>query len=104
MVQEEYTLWFSNRLYTWYVTYPVVWETIYNTTKRSAGKPWPVDTSKFLEPTVRSGFRRCIAAEEPDLVISVHPILQCIPLANFMPAKPPRPIPFLTCVTDLGDG
>jgi 1,2-diacylglycerol 3-beta-galactosyltransferase len=43
-------------------------------------------------------------AEEPDLIISVHPILQCIPLASFMPSKPPRPIPFLTCVTDLGDG
>jgi len=102
--QEDYTLWFSNRLYTWYVTYPAVWEYIYNTTKSTAGKPWPVDTSKFLEPTVQGGFRRCIAAEQPDLVLSVHPILQCIPLANFMPKRPPRPIPFLTCVTDLGDG
>ena len=48
---------------------------------------------------MQSGFRRCIAAEQPDLVLSVHPILQCIPLANFMPENPPRPIPFLTCVT-----
>ena len=103
-VLEDYTLWFSNRLYTWYVTYPQVWEYIYKTTKSTAGKPWPMDTSKFLEPTVQGGFRRCIAAEEPDLVLSVHPILQCIPLANFMPKRPPRPIPFLTCVTDLGDG
>jgi UDP-N-acetylglucosamine:LPS N-acetylglucosamine transferase len=103
-VLEDYTLWFSNRLYTWYVTYPPVWEYIYKTTKSTAGKPWPMDTSKFLEPTVQGGFRRCIAAEEPDLVLSVHPILQCIPLANFMPKRPPRPIPFLTCVTDLGDG
>jgi hypothetical protein len=103
-VLEDYTLWFSNRLYTWYVTYPVIWETIYNTTKKAAGTSYWTDPSKFLEPTVRPGFRRCIAAEQPDLVISVHPILQCIPLANFMPAKPPRPIPFLTCVTDLGDG
>jgi UDP-N-acetylglucosamine:LPS N-acetylglucosamine transferase len=102
-VLEDYTLWFSNRLYSWYVTYPVVWKTIYNTTKATAGKPWPIDTSKFLEPTVRSGFRRCIAAEKPDLVLSVHPILQCIPLDGFMPANPPRPIPFVTCVTDLGD-
>ena len=148
-VLEDYTLWFSNRLYTWYIKYPVrlavlvhalvffhthththtrththahththanlshihapqvVWETIYKTTKWTAGKPWPLD---FVAPsmpgtwTVQSGFRRCIAAEQPDLVISVHPILQCIPLASFMPKKPPRPIPFLTCVTDLGDG
>jgi UDP-N-acetylglucosamine:LPS N-acetylglucosamine transferase len=103
-VLEDYTLWFSNRLYTWYVTYPPVWEYIYKTTKSTAGKPWPMDTSKFLEPTVQGGFRRCILAEEPDLVLSVHPILQSIPLANFMPKRPPRPIPFLTCVTDLGDG
>lgn len=102
-VLEDYTLWFSNRLYTWYVYYPVVWATIYNATKSSSGKPWPIDTAKFLEPTVQAGFRRCIAAEQPDLVLSVHPILQCIPLANFMPANPKRPIPFLTCVTDLGD-
>ena len=106
-VLEEHTLWFSNRLYSWYVTYPVVWETIYNTTKSTHGKPWPIDTSKFLEFTVRAGFRRCIAAEKPDLVLSVHPILQCIPLASFMPPNElyaaPRPIPFVTVVTDLGD-
>ena len=106
-VLEEHTLWFSNRLYSWYVTFPVVWETIYNTTKSTHGKPWPIDTSKFLEFTVRAGFRRCIAAEKPDLVLSVHPILQCIPLASFMPPNElyaaPRPIPFVTVVTDLGD-
>mmetsp|Transcript_713 Transcript_713/g.1147 ORF Transcript_713/g.1147 Transcript_713/m.1147 type:complete len:475 (+) Transcript_713:233-1657(+) len=103
---EDYTLWFSNRMYNWYTTYPIVWGTLYKHTKSTAGLPWPVDTSKFLEPTVRSGFRRCVEAEKPDLVISVHPIMQAIALSHFMPKtwrKKGMKIPFLTCVTDLGE-
>ena len=73
--------------------------------------PWTGDLSKKLMTACRENnleeVRRCIAAEKPDLVLSVHPILQCIPLASFMPPNElyaaPRPIPFVTVVTDLGD-
>ncbi|EKX35197.1 hypothetical protein GUITHDRAFT_146693 [Guillardia theta CCMP2712] len=115
-VLEDYTLWFSNRLYNWWVAYPHVWANIFHHTKRTSEK---VDrtggyaggtTAKILEPTVRSGYRRCLAAEMPDLVVSVHPIMQVIPLEHFMkvanPAKPQdrsKRIPFVTCVTDLGE-
>lgn len=99
-ILEEYTLWFPNRLYNWYTIYPVVWGTIYTTTKKTNGGPWLTDPAKFLSPTVVPGFRRCIEAEDPDLVISVHPIIQCVPVSSFVR----NGAPYITIVTDLGEG
>lgn len=77
-VIENYTPWFSNRLYNvsshivpyfasfmirsfqMFVFFPTVWGTIYKTTKRTHGLPWPIDPVKFYEPSILEGFTRCV--------------------------------------------
>lgn len=51
----------------------------------------------------QSAFRRCIEDHDPDLVVSIHPLTQLIPL-NVLEKKGggTRKVPFATIVTDLG--
>ncbi len=43
-----------------FVFFPTVWGTIYKTTKRTHGLPWPIDPVKFYEPSILEGFTRCV--------------------------------------------
>ena len=52
-------------------------------------------------------FQKCIEKENPDIIVSVHPLCQdavarvCRRIANW---KSGRKVPFVTCITDLGEG
>lgn len=50
--------------------------------------------------------REKIAAHEPDVVVSVHPLMNHVPLAccRRISKETGRPLPFFTVVTDLGSG
>ena len=91
-VIENYTPWFSNRLYNvslidpssvlkltsrlssrrqMFVFFPTVWGTIYKTTKRTHGLPWPIDPVKFYEPSILEGFTRCVQVKTPPTCHSI---------------------------------
>mmetsp|Transcript_50940 Transcript_50940/g.91041 ORF Transcript_50940/g.91041 Transcript_50940/m.91041 type:complete len:517 (-) Transcript_50940:226-1776(-) len=56
-----------------------------------------------VKGTCRGGFRRCIEDYAPDMVVSVHPLLQTVPLHVLTKMGGGiRQIPFATVVTDLG--
>jgi len=56
-----------------------------------------------LKGTCGGGFRQCIEDFKPDLVVSVHPLLQTVPIHVLEKmGGGERQIPFATVVTDLG--
>mmetsp|Transcript_23217 Transcript_23217/g.37269 ORF Transcript_23217/g.37269 Transcript_23217/m.37269 type:complete len:711 (-) Transcript_23217:228-2360(-) len=155
-VIEQYSLWPSNRTYSFFTSYPWLWGMIYKTTKQthslgtgaqashtaaahaaaeaqgcatqrteevkkristqladasarytetpsSTFANYLFDPAVSLEPYILEGFIRCIQEERPDMIMSVHPILQCTPRATSSHLKDGRKIPFVTVVTDLGE-
>ena len=105
-VMEDYTLWPSNRIYNYWSSIPWLWGAIYNSTKKThslTGDAFLLDPARVMEPSVLEGFIRCVQEEQPDVIISVHPILQSAPRACTSHYKHGKRIPFATVVTDLGE-
>lgn len=59
----------------------------------------------IIDRGTRSGIRRILLEQEPDLVLTVHPLLTRTPYRLFkaLGAQQQRPAPFVTVVTDLFD-
>ena len=105
-VIEDYSLWASNRTYNWFVSMPGLWASIYNSTKAThslSGDVYLLDPARTLEPYILQGFIRCVQEERPDVIVSVHPILQSAPRATSSHVINGRLVPFVTVVTDLGE-
>ncbi|EOD09373.1 hypothetical protein EMIHUDRAFT_414703, partial [Emiliania huxleyi CCMP1516] len=91
---------------------PLLWGTMYRT---SAFPPTRFLFNSAQRLLAKSGIRACIAQHEPDLVISMHPLCQTVPLQALasLAHDGPSPssvaggeargrVPFVTVVTDLG--
>ena len=105
-VIEDYSLWASHRTYNWFISMPWLWGTIYNSTKAThslSGDVYLLDPARTLEPYILQGFIRCVQEERPDVIVSVHPILQSAPRATSSHVINGRQVPFVTVVTDLGE-
>ncbi len=75
---------------------PWLYQFIYGVGQRSEViDPVMEAAARFLQPFIR----RTIDAYGPDLIVSVHPLMQAIPLD--VVAWMERAIPFVTVVTDL---
>lgn len=86
------------QLYPLLVTYaPALWRTLY-ATERLPGTGRAV-MEHVAAPLAARGVQRALAEHRPDLVISVHPLVQQITLPRL--AGLGRSIPFVTVVTDL---
>ena len=83
--------------------HPRMWQAFYHATNSRFGR-WIVDTHStyFCQAAVR----KLIAAYDMDVVISVHPGMNCVPLAAIPKLRQERnkDIPFFTVVTDLAEG
>ena len=77
--------------------------TRYTETPKSTLVEHLLDPASSLEPFLLEGFIRCIQEERPDMIMSVHPILQSSERATSSHLKDGRQIPFVTVVTDLGE-
>lgn len=86
------------QLYPLLVTYtPALWQLLY-ATERVPGLGRTV-LDRVAAPLSAGGVRRAVAGHRPDLVISVHPLVQQITLPVLVGEA--RRIPFVTVVTDL---
>lgn len=90
----------SVQAYQTFAKHPFVWRLSWYA---SAWTPY----MKFLDfvTTIRcaNGFRRCLDEHDPDLVVSIHPLTQAIPLTVLeRKGGGTRKVPFATVVTDLG--
>lgn len=113
-VWTSYTPWPFNKMvrqYRYMAQRPQLWKAMYTA---SAFAP----TRKFFNGMQRvfatSGIRACLEEHDPDLVISMHPLCQTVPLqalAAIAKAKAAKAggkagaapqVPFVTVVTDLG--
>lgn len=61
-------------IYSFLASKPRMWEALYNTTKATAGTMLGVEEGLAL--TWIDHFQRCILEEDPDIIISVHPLMQ----------------------------
>ena len=82
--------------------YPAIWKAMYYTT---IGLEAPTDILWRLQ--CGSGFKRCIGGYDPDMVVSLHPLCQNLPLKVMdtiakEKGLPGRTAPFATVCTDLG--
>ena len=82
--------------------YPAIWKAMYYTT---IGLEVPTDILWRLQ--CGSGFKRCIGGFDPDMVVSLHPLCQNLPLKVMdtiakEKGLPGRTAPFATVCTDLG--
>lgn len=97
----DYTFFPLNRapqLYPLLVTYtPALWRLLY-ATERAPG-PARAAMDGVVARLAASGVRRALAEHRPDLVISVHPLVQQMTARAL--AELGRPVPFVTVVTDL---
>lgn len=88
-------------MYRWLGANPFWWGAVWYSTAAPGCKA----TNRFGLQAVREPFTRAIAAKNPDLVVSVHPMCQEEGLTAtraLRAARPGRAVPFATVVTDLG--
>ncbi len=82
--------------------YPFIWKSMYYTTMALE-----LPTQLLWRIQCGAGFKRCIGAYDPDMVVSLHPLCQHLPL-NVMNTlakengQNRRSVPFATVCTDLG--
>ncbi|GAB4547987.1 MAG: glycosyltransferase [Anaerolineae bacterium] len=85
-------------LYPWLVS-DGLW--LWNALWRTDGRTWsPQLISQLFTPLVRRSAMRLFRAEAPDLVVSVHPIINHIPL-RVLRHDLKTDIPYVTVVTDM---
>eukprot|EP00667_Euglena_gracilis_P006669 EG_transcript_6725 len=90
----------SVRDYKYLAAHPWMWHFGFWFTQR---QPVRCAAEAVLKGTCGSGFRQCIEDYAPDMVVSVHPLLQTVPLHVLEKmGGGRRQIPFATVVTDLG--
>lgn len=90
--------------YRFLAKYPMLWRMSYSYARFP---PTRIATEIVSKITCHNRFEKAISDSDPDLVVSVHPLCQHIPIPivkkmniNRDPSLPP--IPFVTVVTDLG--
>ena len=103
----DHARWPFNRFvpsYRFMAKHPIIWRVFY-----AYGRfpPTKLFTEIMSRSTCYDQFRRAIERSDPDLVLSVHPLCQHIPIPiirkmNKMRSNDRLPIPFVTVVTDLG--
>ena len=90
------------RIYSFLASKPRMWEALYKTTTAMAGTPFSVQEGLALSWI--DCFTSCIVEEDPDIIVSVHPLMQD-PVSRVVRRvakwKAGRKIPFVTVVTDL---
>jgi len=79
---------------------PLMWKAFYEYGRLPLSRKFSELSTQL---TCYSSFKKCIEASNPDLVISVHPLCQDIPLKALKAmGGGKRKVPFATVVTDLG--
>ena len=80
--------------------------------KASAFTPFCYLLSRLMSVYAYRGFEQCIDEHEPDIVVSMHPLCQAVPIrvleakrrrerGRRQPGAPKSKVPFVTVVTDL---
>jgi 1,2-diacylglycerol 3-beta-galactosyltransferase len=91
--------------YRFLAKYPVLWRAFY---LYGQFPPTKYFTENWSKMSSYSAFSEAITSVNPDLVVSVHPLCQLMPISivselNSNRGTPKKPkIPFVTVVTDLG--
>ena len=90
--------------YRFLAKYPLLWRGMY---VYGAFPPTKLFTETWSWLSCYKSFRKAIIDADPDLVVSVHPLCQLMPISvvkemNKGRSKDKLPIPFVTVVTDLG--
>lgn len=82
---------------------PKQWRFLYHA---SNTLPWEVLMDLHSSTVCESGIRRRIADYDPDVIVSVHPAMNYVPMksAQKLSKLHGKHIPFFTVVTDLGSG
>ena len=95
----EHGAWPDNqmpRTYPFFCRHPQLWRAMFYTSPLLE-KPWFAATRLTCGP----GFKRCISEYDPDLVVSLHPLCQHLPL-HLTRRLGAGGVPFATVCTDLG--
>lgn len=89
--------------YAFFAAHPPLWRAAW---EYSRFPPARAATEAVVHALLRRRLAAAYAAYAPDLVLSVHPLCQTLPLRVLRSATPPFPgatdVPFVTVVTDLG--
>lgn len=100
----EHTPWPFNQLprsYSFLVKHNTLWKaTFHGTAPRFIHQPHFAFTSVFIARKVMRG----LLNHRPDVIVSVHPLMQHVPLRLLRSRGLLRKIPFVTVVTDLSTG
>ncbi|EKX35758.1 hypothetical protein GUITHDRAFT_118033 [Guillardia theta CCMP2712] len=92
------------KMYSYLSNKPRMWEAVYKTTKMTAGTI--LGCQEALSLAWIDHFHRCVEEEDPDLIISVHPLVQdgvARVVRRIRSWRNGRDIAFVTVVTDLVD-
>ncbi len=105
----QYARWPFNRfapVYSYLAKHPLLWRGFYS---YGLFPPTKLITEAVSHRSCYDTFKKVFVAANPDLVVSVHPLCQKIPLSivsemnkRHSPANGGSRIPFVTVVTDLG--
>lgn len=95
-----------NSIEDWYQhlsSNPSQWSLVY---KLSNSPPVQTIVKTHLKLTTERSVRELIKNHDPDVVISVHPLMQSVPVISCakISSETGRHLPFFTVVTDLGSG
>ena len=90
--------------YRFLAKHPLLWRGMY---VYGAFPPTKLFTETWSWLACYKSFKKAIVDTDPDLVVSVHPLCQLMPISivkdmNKVRSKDRLPIPFVTVVTDLG--
>ena len=90
--------------YRFLAKHPLLWRGMY---VYGAFPPTKLFTETWSWLACYKSFKKAIVDADPDLVVSVHPLCQLMPISivkdmNKVRSKDRLPIPFVTVVTDLG--
>ena len=91
----------SPRAYSYMGKRPMIWRAFFYGT---AFYPVRLVTRMLHDFSLRRRFKKILRGQEPDLVVSVHPMCQHVPLSarTWLEKVLKRPVKFATVVTDLG--
>ncbi|XP_024404076.1 probable monogalactosyldiacylglycerol synthase, chloroplastic [Physcomitrium patens] len=99
---KEHTPWPFNqvpRLYSFFVKHEILWKfAFYSTAPKIVHQSEMRATSLFISREVANG----LAKYQPDVIVSVHPLMQHVPLRVLRLRGLLDKIPFTTIITDLG--
>ncbi|OSX72499.1 hypothetical protein BU14_0428s0003 [Porphyra umbilicalis] len=85
--------------YAFFAAHPPLWRAAW---EYSRFPPARVATEAVVYALVRRRLRDAYAAYDPDLVLSVHPLCQKLPIRILRGTRRGDAVPFVTVVTDLG--